>query len=365
MNNIMKKLLLATDAWPPQVNGVVRTLTHTVQELEKLGVETHVISPRDFRTVPLIGYHEIGLALTRPGHVGKIIEKIRPDAIHIPVEGPIGVATRAYCLSRGIPFTTSYHTRIGDYVWKRYRIPVDAGFSYQRWFHNKGAALMVQTNSLMQELSNRGFKHLKYWGRGVDTTFFVPKERDTLNLPRPISGYIGRVSKEKNLDAFLKLDLPGSKVVVGDGPDRTRLMGIYPDVHWLGYRTGNDLIEAYSALDVFVLPSKFETFGLVLLEALACGTPVAAYPVHGPIDVIHDSSVGILDHDLKTAVLKALALDRNHCRQYALSFSWAQSTAQFLENLAPISTRVWSKQKITMLDFALRKKRNVFDDNRL
>jgi glycosyltransferase involved in cell wall biosynthesis len=361
----MKRLLLATDAWPPQVNGVVRTLQHTVEELEKMGIETYVISPERFRKVPLPGYHEIGLALTWPGQIGKIIEKIRPDAIHIPVEGPIGVATRAYCLRRGLAFTTSYHTRIGDYVWKRYRIPVDAGFAYQRWFHNKGAALMVQTNSLMQELSSRGFKNLKYWGRGVDTTFFTPKDRDALDLPRPVFGYIGRVSREKNLDAFLKLDLPGTKVVVGDGPDRNRLMGIYPEVHWLGYRSGEDLVRAYSALDVFVLPSKFETFGLVLLEALACGTPVAAYPVHGPIDVIRDVRVGILDHDLKAAALKALSLDRNLCRQYALAFSWAESTRQFAGNLVPIPGWVWQSRKTTLLtSVSLRKKDKIVDENR-
>lgn len=341
------RILIASDAWHPQVNGVVRSLQTTISYLERFGHTVEVISPERFRTVPAPGYKEVRLAIAPGKDLARMIEAFRPDAIHVPVEGPIGLAARRYCRTRGIPFTTSFHTRFGDYFAKRVGGGVDVAYAVQRWFHRGGNAIMVQTKTLEEQLGARGFRNIRRWGRAVDTAFFRPMrgtdgfDPDFLDLPRPIFLYLGRVSAEKNLDAFLDLDLPGSKVVVGDGPARAGLERAYPGAHFLGYRTGDDLSRHLSAADVFVFPSRFETFGLVVLEALACGTPVAAFPVPGPLDTVGGTPHAILSEDLRAAALEALAIDREGCRAYAQTFSWEACTREFESALVPIPQAIW------------------------
>ncbi|HZH28587.1 MAG TPA: glycosyltransferase family 1 protein [Azospirillaceae bacterium] len=330
------RILLPTDAWFPQVNGVVRTLSTIVGELRAMGHEVNVVSPDRFLTVPAPGYPEVRLAVAPGRKLRRILDEWQPDAVHIPVEGPLGWAARAHCLRRGWPFTSSYHTRMGDYAHAKWKLPPGLGFAMQRRFHAKSTAFLVQTASLERELGARGFVNIRRWGRGVDLRLFRPYEGVDLGLPGPVFGYVGRVSTEKRLDDFLSMDLPGTKVVVGDGPQRALYERRYPDAVFLGYRTGEDLARAYAGLDVLVLPSRFETFGLVILEALACGTPVAAYPVHGPIDVIGGTDVGVLDEDLRAAALRALEIPRDRCRAFAETFSWRRSAEEFLSHLAPI-----------------------------
>lgn len=331
------RILLATDAWFPQINGVVRTLSTVVGELTTLGHEVNVIGPDRFPTVPMPSYPEVRLAVAPGRRVRRIMDAWRPDAVHIPVEGPIGLAARRHCLRRGWPFTTSFHTRGGDFFKKKFGISPEIVFGAQRWFHNAGSGFMVQTDSLERELTQRGFRNIRRWSRGVDTDLFRPHARDALDLPRPIFIYVGRVSSEKNLEGFLDLDLPGTKLVVGDGPQRRDYETRYPDAVFVGYKTGEDLARHYSAADVFVFPSRFETFGLVVLEALACGLPVAALPVHGPMDILAGSSAGVLDEDLRAAALRALDIPRDACRAFALNFSWRRSAEEFAGNLVPIS----------------------------
>lgn len=341
------RILIATDAWHPQVNGVVRVLDTTARLLRDFGHEVEIVGPDRFRTVPAPGYNEVRLAVAPGKDLARIVESFRPDAIHVPVEGPIGLAARRYCKKRGIPFTTSFHTRFGDYFEKRIGTGGEVAYSVQRWFHNASAAIMVQTPTLDRQLGERGFRNLKRWGRGVDTQLFRPLREepdfdpDFLGLPRPIFMYLGRVSKEKNLEAFFELDLPGSKVVVGDGPALSALRRAHPGVRFLGYRGGDDLARHLSAADVFVFPSRFETFGLVVLEALACGTPVAAFPVQGPLDILGGTPHGVLSEDLGQAALKALSIDRAGCRAFAEGFSWASCTREFESNLVPIPASVW------------------------
>lgn len=336
------RILLATDAWFPQINGVVRALATTVRELEAMGHEVEVVGPDRFRTVPAPSYPEVRLALAPGRGVARIMDAFRPDAIHIPVEGPIGLAARRHCLKRGWPFTSSFHTRFGDYFAKKLRISPDIPFAVQRWFHNAGRGFMVQTDTLERELAARGFRNIRRWNRAVDSALFRPYaaegdgDRDFLGLPRPIFMNVGRVSAEKNLEAFLALDLPGTKVVVGDGPQRAAYQARYPGVKFLGYRQGANLARHFEAADVFVFPSRFETLGLVTLESLACGTPVAAYPVPGPIDVIGGHPVGVLDEDLRAAALRALDIPRDRCRAFALTFSWRRCTEEFVSNLVPV-----------------------------
>lgn len=330
------RILIATDAWHPQINGVVRTLDTTVGQLRALGHEVAVIGPDIGRTMAMPGYPEIRVAVRPARVVTDTVESFGPESIHIPVEGPIGLATRRLCLARGWRFTTSFHTRLGTYLRRRYGLPEGPAFAFQRWFHNAGAGLMVQADSLERELTERGFHHIQRWSRGVDCDLFRPLPRDTLGLKRPIFGYVGRVSAEKNIEAFLDLDLPGTKLVVGDGPQRPALEARYPGVVWAGFRSGEDLARYYSELDAFVMASRFETFGMVVLEALACGTPVAALPVHGPIDILGGSAVGVLDEDLRAAAMAALDIPRDPCRTFAEGFSWRRCTEQFLANLVPI-----------------------------
>ncbi len=342
------RILIASDAWHPQINGVVRVFETTAEILRARGHVVEVIGPERFRTIPAPGYREVRLALAPGRALSRMIGDFAPDAIHVPVEGPIGLAARRYCLKHAIPFTTSFHTRFGDYFEKRIGGGVDLAYAAQRWFHSAGAAIMVQTRTLEEGLSRRGFGPIRRWGRAVDTQSFRPMrdeprfDADFLGLPRPIFMYLGRVSSEKNLEAFLDLELPGSKVVVGDGPAAAALKKSYPAAHFLGYRTGEDLPRHLSAADVFVFPSRFETFGLVVLEALACGTPVAAFPVPGPLDILGDAPHAALGEDLRQAALAALGIDRGGCRAFAQTFSWEECTRQFEANLERIPRAVWS-----------------------
>lgn len=338
------RILIATDAWHPQINGVVRVLATTARELGALGHEVEVIGPDRFPTVPMPSYPEIRVAVTPGRRLARMMDEARPDAVHIPVEGPIGLAARRHCLRRRWPFTTSYHTRAGLYFQEKFGVPNGLVVALQRWFHNAGDGFMVQTDSLERELRAKGFANIRRWCRGVDTELFRPQEPGggLPDLPRPVFTYVGRVSAEKNLGDFLALDLPGSKLVVGDGPQLAEYRQRFPDVRFAGWKQGSDLSRCYSASDVLVLPSRFETFGLVLLEALACGLPIAAYPVPGPADVIGRAPVGVLDHDLRRAALRALAIPRDLCRDFALRFSWRRSAEEFAGNLIPI--RRWRQR---------------------
>jgi glycosyltransferase involved in cell wall biosynthesis len=331
----LTRILLATDAWPPQVNGVVRTLQQVKAECEALGHVVEVVSPDRFRTVRCPTYPEIRLAL-RPGRqIAQILEQVRPHYVHIATEGPLGMATRRQCLRRHLPFTTSYHTRFPEYLSARLPIPLALGYAGMRWFHRPSRAVMVATRTIRRDLEDRGFANIKDWSRGVDTELFRPDHAPALSLPRPVFLYVGRVAVEKNLEAFLRLPIArGTKLVVGDGPQLAELRRKYQRVHFTGAKHGADLARHYAAGDVFVFPSRTDTFGLVLLEALASGLPVAAYPVPGPLDVIGGSGCGVLDDDLAAAAGRALRVPRARCRAWALQFSWRRCAEQFLANLA-------------------------------
>ena len=327
------KLALVTDAWLPQVNGVVTTLQRTRAVLEARGHTVTVVSPDQYRTLPCPSYPEIRLALWPSRRLTHTLDALEPDAIHIATEGPLGLAAARYCSRRGRAFTTSYHTQFPQYLRKRIPIPEAWSYAFLRRHHGRARRTLVATEHQRRDLVAHGFRNVVIWSRGVDAQVFRPVSRDHLALPRPIFAYAGRVAVEKNLDAFLALDLPGTKVVIGDGPDRVPLERRYGDARFLGYRFGAELASCLSAADVFVFPSRTDTFGLVMLEAMACGTPVAAYPVTGPIDVVTHAYDGVLDEDLRTAALAALNIDRNACRATALSRSWERAAAQFLSHL--------------------------------
>jgi len=331
------KILIATDAWHPQVNGVVRTLGHVAREADALGVRLEFISPDQFRTLPMPSYPEIRLALVGVHDLERCLDRTQPDAIHVATEGPIGHATRRACLRRGLPFTTSFHTRFPDYLAERLPIPEhwtsEVTWAWLRRFHGPGSAVLAATPTLAAELTARGFSNVKLWPRGVDAQLFRPRERMSLDLPRPIFLTVGRLAVEKNLEAFLELDLPGSKLVVGDGPARNALARRFPDAVFIGSRHGDALAELYAAADVFVFPSRTDTFGLVLLEALASGLPVAAFPAAAPRDVIGEAQVGVLDDDLRRACLEALECSRQDCRDFALGMTWAASARIFLDHV--------------------------------
>jgi glycosyltransferase involved in cell wall biosynthesis len=327
------RILIATDAWHPQVNGVVRTLTSLARSASTLGAEIDFLTPDGFPSLALPTYPGLRIALPNPRKIAARIEAASPDAIHIATEGPIGWAARAYCRRRKLAFTTSYTTRFPEYIAVRSIIPASLSYAVLRHFHAAAAMTMIATPSLRQELSARGFGRLGSWTRGVDTELFAPDHPAELDLPRPIFMTMGRVAVEKNIEAFLALDLPGSKVVIGDGPQRAALARQYPKTRFLGEKTGQDLTSHLAAADVFVFPSLTDTFGVVQLEALACGTPVAAFPVTGPLDVIADHPVGALDMDLRSACIRALSLSREACRSFALERSWENSARQFVGNL--------------------------------
>jgi glycosyltransferase involved in cell wall biosynthesis len=336
------RILIVTDAWFPQVNGVVRTLDTVSRTLRAQGHAVATITPGEFHTVPCPTYPEIRLAL-RPGPaIARRIDAFEPEAIHIATEGPLGLAARRLCLRRGLPFTTSFHTKFPEYLHARFRIPVSWGYRWMRHFHDPAERVMVATDSIMAELKGWGFVNTVRWSRGVDTGLFRPRGLDETpesmrDLPRPIHLYVGRVAVEKNIEAFLALDLPGTRLVVGDGPQIAELKRRFPATVFAGARHGEDLARHFAAADVFVFPSRTDTFGLVLLEALASGTPIAAFPVPGPLDVIADPAVGCLDTDLAAAVRQALALDRAACRTYALGHSWQACAAQFQAHLVRIA----------------------------
>ena len=332
------RIMIVTDAWTPQVNGVVRTMTTVVAELRAMGHVAEVIGPDGFRTFPCPTYPDIALSLLPRRRLIRLIEDFAPDALHIVTEGPLGLAARSWARRRGFDFTTAFHTRFAEYIHARTRIPVAPIYAWMRRFHGAGSGTMVATASLREDLARRGFRNIRPWTRGVDLSLFQPEPREDWDLPRPVFLYVGRVAVEKNITAFLDLDLPGSKVVVGGGPQLAALQRDYPKVLFTGPRYGEALARAYAGADVFVFPSLTDTFGLVLLEALACGTPVAAYPVTGPKDVLADAAgrVGAVNADLRLAALEALQADRAACRAHAERFSWRACAEIFLSHLVPM-----------------------------
>ncbi|MDO8874726.1 MAG: glycosyltransferase family 1 protein [Pseudolabrys sp.] len=346
------KILVATDAWQPQVNGVVRTLGHMAYEARALGVDIDILSPLEFHTLPMPGYPEIRLALTGPGDIERRLDRARADAVHIATEGPIGHAVRRVCRKRGMPFTTSFHTRFPDYLAGRLPLPerwtTDLTWAWLRRFHAPSAAVLAATPTLRQELIERGFNNVKLWSRGVDAHLYRPdrrqKSQNALDLPRSIFLTVGRVAVEKNLEAFLKLDLPGTRLVVGDGPAREHLAAAYPDAVFAGAKQGEELADIYASADVFVFPSRTDTFGLVLLEALASGVPVAAFPAAAPRDVIGDAPVGRLNEDLRLACLEALELDRAACRAFAEGLTWEACARTFIQHVTE-GARAWREKK--------------------
>ncbi len=327
------RLTIATDAWHPQVNGVVRSLEATRAELTALGVSVEMITPEGQRTIALPSYPDIRLSLVRASTMARRLAMQDPDHVHIATEGPIGLAVRRACLRQGRTFTTSFHTRFPEYIAARLPVPPALSYAALRWFHNAGAGVMVATDGLAGDLGSRGFARIMRWSRGVDAELYRPRPDGVLDLPRPIFLSVGRIAVEKNLEAFLSLDLPGSTVLVGDGPARADLEARYPKARFLGTRTGEELARIYASADVFVFPSRTDTFGIVLLEALASGLPVAAYPVAGPRDVLGGSGAGVLHDDLAAACREALDIPAAEARRHALRFSWGQSARQFMANI--------------------------------
>lgn len=337
------KILLVSDSWPPVVSGLVRTYLATIERLRKLEHTVDVIEPSQFWTVPFPGEPRVRLALFQTGKVGRKIAELRPDAVHIAVEGPLGMSARKWCVRQRVPFTTSYTTKFPEHANARFGLPVSWVWPVVRWFHRPSAGVMVSTDTLKRELAEQGITNTVRWSRGVDVDLFRPGSKDFLSWPRPIFLSVGRVAAEKNLDAFLALDLPGTKVVVGDGPLLEHFRRKYPQVRFIGECGGEELARHYAAADVTVFSSTSDTFGLVLLESLACGVPVAAFPVPGPLDVIADSGTGVLDADLGRAACAALEILPEKCRAHAQNFSWDNVAAQFVANLQPID---WSKSKL-------------------
>ena len=333
----MARIAIATDAWYPQFNGVVTTLDKTGQELKTLGHEVLFLTPDPFKTIPCPTYPSIQLAVRPAPGVKHMLDTFDPNCVHIATEGPLGHAARAYCLKRQLAFTTSYHTRLPEYIRLRVPLPIRWTYAYLRRFHRPARKTLVATPSLQRQLTERGFDRVVLWSRGVDTALFRPRSKEFIKAPRPVAMYAGRVAVEKNLKAFLDLDLPGSKFVVGDGPALTELREKYPSAHFIGYKHGEDLASYLAAADVFVFPSRTDTFGLVLLEAMACGVPVAAYPVTGPIDIVQPGWTGILSEHLAQAVLAALELDGKACVDYVRTHHpWKRCAELFASHLHPV-----------------------------
>ncbi len=330
------RIVLISDAWHPQINGVVTTLTNTVATLKRLGHEVELITPDRFRTYPWPGYPDVGMAFLCGPKLRPIIKAFNPDALHLVTEGPIGYAARRFCREFGYHYTSSYLSQFPVYFKLRIGFPVTISSAYLHWFHSESKKVMVATPSLAAEMRQKGYPHLACWSRGVDTSLYRPRPKDFIKDPRPIFMFTGRVAVEKNIESFLKLNLPGTKYVIGDGPHRDILMKKYPDVRFTGYQTGETLARYMAAADVFVFPSLTDTFGVVMLEALASGVPVAAYPVQAPKDVIQNDQIGILNNNLQQAAIKALSINSEACRQYALGYTWEKCTQQFVDNLVPL-----------------------------
>lgn len=342
----MNRIVIVSDAWFPQVNGVVRTLNETVERLRARGYAVDLVTPDLFFTIPCPGYPEIRLALAPRTRVRRMLNQMRPDIVHIATEGPLGWSARSWCIANNMPFTTAFHTRFPDYAAARTRLSAERFWPLMRRFHAPSSAVLVATNGLMAELNSRGILQTRLWSRGVDLDHFradQPAHPALTDLPHPVMLSVGRVAVEKNLETFLSALLPGSKVVVGDGPMLAQLSRKYPDVLFLGKLGGTELASAYSAADVFVFPSRTDTFGLVMVEALACGVPVAGYPVAGPLDVVgHDGNgpgavyagkVGALDEDLLTAIDKALSCSAEDCVAAARLYDWENTVNQFVSAL--------------------------------
>ncbi len=329
------KVLIVTDAWHPQVNGVVNTLERLCEGARAHGHAVDVLSPLEFLTLPCPSYPEIRLSLLPYRRVAQRIVACAPDALHIATEGPLGAAAKRWCVRHSRPFTTAYHTRFPEYVRARTGIPLALSYAWLRSFHGPASAMLVPTPRVREGLRRRGFTNTVQWSHGVDTQAFSPGERDRLTTARPIFLYVGRFAVEKNIEAFLGLDLPGSKWAVGSGPLGAQLARRHPRVHFAGIQSQAELARYFRAADVLVFPSRTDTFGLVMLEALACGTPVAAYPVPGPLDVIGESAAGVLDEDLGSACVRALGCSRQAAREHARRFSWDEPVSQFLRALAP------------------------------
>ena len=355
----MAKILVVTDAWHPQLNGVVRCLEAVGAQLRAQGDDVDYLTPQGFRTLPLPTYPEIRLSLASPRQVASAIDRLAPDHVHIATEGPLGLLARHVCLSNGQRFTTSYHTRFPEYVAARLPVPADWVYGYLRWFHDAAAATLVPTRSMQRELEARGFQNLRCWTRGVDAALFAPGPKSMFEvLPGPHLLYVGRVAVEKNVRAFLDIDVPGTKIVVGDGPALADLQAAYPAVVFLGRRMGEELSAIYRSADVFVFPSRTDTFGNVIIEALSSGVPVAAYPVTGPIDVLTDPTCGALAEDLGVAVRRALTLSRDAARAHAGRFTWAECARKFRDVLVPVRTAGAKKRTAAPWAFGLERRRH-------
>lgn len=328
------RALIATDAWEPQINGVVRSLQEMRRRLPALGMEVEFATPDEFFSVPLPGYKEIRLAAALPSVLKKRIAAFRPDVVHVATEGPVGLAARSATIAMNLPLTTSYHTRFPEYLNARLPVPVNWSYAALRRFHSAAHGVLVSTPTLESELSARGFRNLMRWSRGVDLGRYAPRQYSTVTWPRPIFLNVGRIAVEKNLEAFLSLDLPGTKVIVGDGPQRAELQARFPDAVFLGAKTGTELADIYAQSDVFVFPSRTDTFGIVILEALASGLPVAAYPVMGPNDILAGTEAGILSEDLREAAIGCLGLNTGQAVELAAKYSWDASARQFRRNLS-------------------------------
>lgn len=305
--------------------------------LKSFNHQVQVIEPGLFNTIPCPTYPEVQLSLWPYARLSRLLGEFRPEAIHIATEGTLGAAARKWCRRHRLPFTTSYHTQFPEYIRARAPIPIGLSYNLLRMFHGAAARTMVATHTVQKRLEGRGFRNIVRWTRGVDTELFKPRSKTFLNFPRPISIYVGRVAVEKNVEDFLQLQIPGTKVIVGDGPARMAMQAKYPDARFVGYKHGEELANYVAAADVFVFPSRTDTFGLVLLEAMACGVPVAAYPVTGPIDVVEQGVSGVLDDNLLSATQAAFALKPERCREHALRFTWETATLQFVDNLSPFS----------------------------
>jgi glycosyltransferase involved in cell wall biosynthesis len=327
------RIALVTDAWQPQINGVVRTWQSIISQVNLRGHTVRVVHPLLFRTVPCPGYPSIPLAIRPGGKMKRLLGEIDPQAVHIATEGPLGLAARDWCCKRKLPFTTSYHTQFPEYLRMYFGLPPAPTYALMRWFHNRGSATLVPTESVQKQLQARRFAKVVLWPRGVDCDLFHPARRIKLDFPRPIMLYCGRVAREKGIDHMCRLEVPGTKLIVGDGPDMRRLKRKFPDAHFTGAMVGADLAGHYAAADVLVFPSRTDTFGNAMLEAMACGTPVAAYPVTGPVDLIQQHVTGVMHEDLNVAVREALQLDGLACHRYALGRSWPAAANIFLENL--------------------------------